>query len=544
MNNEKHSWPLKLDASITLQSLPDGVFITDPQMRIIYFNLAAERMTGFKSYEAVGMYCKDVLKSGLCSTDCVVKRALDSDQNIFNIETTITTVTGQIIPALVSASLLKDSTGKIVGYLYSFRDILLLKKVMSDLEISRAELAEKNIELTQTLTVLKSTHEQLLQAQKMEAMGTLAGGIAHDFNNILTGILGFASLAKSELPEDNPVYKYIEQIERSAKRASELTGAILTFARRSRFEIKTVDINKIVAGVWRILEMTVDRSIDIEKALSPTPCYIDVDVSKMEQALMNICVNAIEAMPKGGILTIKTEVSSNISDIDVADLPEQIKEDGYVKISIIDTGAGMDEETRQKIFDPFFTTKGKTGGTGLGLAVVYGVINEFRGYIDVKSKPGVGTTFTLYLPISKQTVEAKVSVEEEAPEIPRGNGETILLIDDEKIILELGKNLLERLGYNVVIAENGFEAAALYKRLKDEVSLVVLDLIMPILSGKEVFERLRQINPTAKILISTGYAKDEIIQPLLEKGAKGFLEKPYNIYGMAESVRKALETKD
>ena len=196
-----------------------AVFITDSQMRITYFNLAAEKITGFKSHEACGMYCKDVLKSGLCETECAVKRALDTNQNVFNIETTITTATGQTIPALVSASLIKDPAGKLVGYLYLFRDISLLKKVMADLEISRAELTEKNAELYQAIEELKLAQEQLIQAQKMEALGTLAGGIAHDFNNILTGILGFSSLAKAEISEENAIYQYIEQIERSGIRA-------------------------------------------------------------------------------------------------------------------------------------------------------------------------------------------------------------------------------------------------------------------------------------------------------------------------------------
>jgi two-component system cell cycle sensor histidine kinase/response regulator CckA len=537
--------PKDVSASVVLHSLPDAVFITDPQMRITYFNLAAEKITGFKSHEACGMYCKDVLKSGICETECAVKRALDTDQNVFNIETTITNATGQTIPALVSASLIKDSTGKLAGYLYLFRDISLLKKVMADLEISRAKIAERNAELDRALSELKLAHEQLIQAQKMEALGTLAGGIAHDFNNILTGILGFASLVKIEISEGSTIYRYIEQIERAAIRASELTSKILTFARRSRFEIKTVNLNEVITEVLQILDRTVDRSIKIKNILSQEPCYVDIDITKMEQALMNICVNAIEAMPSGGELTIKTEISSLYYDNTMKKLSKQSEGEKHVLVSVIDTGMGMDSDTQRKIFDPFFTTKGKSGGTGLGLSTVYGVINEFGGYIEVESKPGAGTIFNVCLPFSKQTVETKTHRDwERFPEIPKGNGETILLVDDEKVILELGSNMLQHLGYNIVLAEDGIVAIDLYKKYGNKIALVILDLIMPHLSGKEVFDQLRQINPDVKIIVSTGYAKEELLQPLLDRRANGFLSKPYKIQELAGGVKSAIGQKN
>jgi two-component system cell cycle sensor histidine kinase/response regulator CckA len=537
--------PKDISASVVLHSLPDAVLITDSQMRITYFNLAAEKITDFKSHEACGMYCKDVLKSGICETECAVKRALDTDQNIFNIETTITTATGQTIPALVSASLIKDSAGKLVGYLYLFRDISLLKRVMADLEVSRAKIAERNAELNRALSELKMTHEQLLQAQKMEALGTLAGGIAHDFNNILTGILGFASLIKTEIFKGSTIYGYIEQIERAAIRAAELTSKILTFARRSRFEIKTVNLNEVVTEVLQILNRTVDRSIKIKNILSQEPCYVDIDITKMEQALMNICVNAIEAMPGSGELTIKTEICSLYHDNTVKKLSKQSQDEKYVHVSVIDTGMGMDNETLQKIFDPFFTTKGKSGGTGLGLSTVYGVINEFGGYIEVESKPEAGTIFNVYLPFSRRTAGTETHREwERFTEIPKGNGETILLVDDEKVILELGSNMLQHLGYNNVLAEDGIVAIDLYKKYGNKIALVILDLIMPHMSGEEVFDQLRQINPDVKIIVSTGYAKEELLHPLLNRRVNGFLSKPYKIQEFAEEVKSAIEQKN
>jgi two-component system cell cycle sensor histidine kinase/response regulator CckA len=534
-------WAGNISASAILHSLPDAVFVTDLQARITYFNRAAEKITGFRAHEARGMYCKDVLKSGLCETECAVKRALDGDQNIFNIETTITTAMGETIPALVSASLIKDSAGKLVGYLYAFRDISPFKKVMSDLEISRAKLAERNAELDQAIEELKMTQGQLLQAQKMESLGTLAGGIAHDFNNILTGILGFASLIRTKLPADSPIERYVMQIERSAVRASELTNMILTFARRGRFEIKVVDLNAIIMEVLQILERTTDRHIKINPLLSPRPCYVDIDSAKMEQAIMNICVNAIEAMPNGGELTIKTAVSFYRFDSIVNIMPNQPPNGEYVRLSVMDTGLGMDNETRQRIFDPFFTTKGESGGTGLGLAMAYGVVNEFNGYIEVESKPGIGTTFNFYLPLSKGHPEVKERQDRDNPfEASEGKGETILLVDDESIIRELGRDVLEQLGYNVFVAEDGLAALNLYEKHWDKIDLVILDLIMPNMGGREAFECLRQMNPNVKVIISTGYAKDEVLEPLLGEKADGFIKKPYKIQNMAQVVKSVI----
>ncbi len=536
-------WPKVLGASDILFSLPDAVFLTDSQMRIVFFNLASEKITGFRSFEAQGMYCKDVLKSGICETECVVKKALDSDKNIFNIETTITTANGNTIPALVSASLIKDSAGIIIGYLYSFRDISLLKNIMYDLEISRTELTKRNIELDKALTELKLTHEQLLQAQKMEALGTLAGGIAHDFNNILTGILGFASLAKTEISPNSLVYQYIEQIERSAIRASELTTKILTFARRSFFEIKTVDLNRLIVDVTEILKRTTTRNIIIKNELTPFFCYVNIDESKMEQVLMNICINAIEAMPNGGLLTIKTDIIKNDPNI-FKNLLQESQQQEYVKLSIIDTGIGMDEETCKKIFDPFFTTKGKAGGTGLGLAMAYGLIKEFDGHIVVESKLGTGSQFHCYLPLSKKVEQEVTCTEKEVSEdIFKGKGEMVLLVDDEKMILEMGSDILKHLGYKVLLAEDGLTALDLYKRKHKEIALVILDLIMPRLSGREIFDRMRQIDPNVKIIVSTGYANEELIQPLSDKLADGFLKKPYKINEMAECIHKVIKMK-
>src|SRR4030065_367796 len=364
-------WTRDISASTILHSLPDAVFITDPQMRIFYFNLAAEKITGFKSREAIGMYCKDVLKSGICETECVVKQALDTDKNIFNIETTIVNATGQTIPALVSASLIKDMTGKIFGYLYSFRDISFLKKIMSDLEISRADLTERNIELDRILEELKLTHIQLLQAQKMEAVGQLAGGIAHDFNNILTAIIGFGTLLKME-EKDDLSRSYISHILTSAERAANLTRALLTFSRKQIISPKLVNLNEIIRRLEKLLSRLIGEDIELSVILTDRDITVMADSSQIDQVLMNLATNAQDAMPEGGSLTIKTECVQ--LDYEFIKRHGFNKPGHYALLSVEDTGTGMHEKTREKIFEPFFTTKGIGKGTGLGLALAYGSV--------------------------------------------------------------------------------------------------------------------------------------------------------------------------
>lgn len=263
---------------------------------------------------------------------------------------------------------------------------------------------------------------------------------------------------------------------------------------------------------------------------------------------MNICINAIEAIADGGTLTIKTEVISSDFNMFINmfnDYFQQSQQQEYVKLSIIDNGIGMDEETRSKIFDPFFTTKGKTGGTGLGLAMVYGIIKEFNGHIEVESQIGFGTRFHCFLTLSKECKQRLISIDKEvAIYIPKGAGETILLVDDEKMILEMGNNILKHLGYKkVLLAEDGFTALELYKEKQKEIDVVVLVLIMPKLSGKEVFDRIRLIAPYAKIIFSTGYAKEEMLQSLSDRQANGFLKKPYKIEEMAECIQRVTKMK-
>ncbi len=526
-------WSSEVDASEILHSLPDAVLTTDRQMRINYFNQAACKLTGFSPGEAIGMYCKDVLKTGSCHAECPIKTALDAHENIFNNETLMTTAWGTKIPILISASLLMNAAGEVVGYLHVFRDISLIKKIMLDLQISRNNLAEKNVSLDTALKELQSTQEQLIQAQKMESMGTLAGGIAHDFNNILSGILGYASLLKLNLDPSSPLYGYTKTIEQASIKASRLTQQLLTFSRGGSCRLQVININKVVESTLTILERTIPKSIRIEKSFAPNLWTVEADASQIEQVLLNLCINARDAMVRGGVLRIRTENFSSPGNS-----RKGLAKGQYVRISVSDNGEGIPEEIQNKIFDPFFTTKGLDKGTGLGLAVAYGVIKNHKGQIAIQSTPGSGTTFDIYLPMSGKAERLKGAVIE--AEIPRGS-ETILLVDDEQVIRELGKEALEKQGYSVLVAESGQQAIEMYSSQKGAIELVILDIIMPGMDGLETCMRLREIDPCLKIFISSGYSHDESTYKYFCNQVDGFLQKPYKIDELARMVRQVLD---
>jgi two-component system cell cycle sensor histidine kinase/response regulator CckA len=530
-------WSSEVSPYEILHSLPDAVFTTDRQMRINYFNLAASKITGFRPQEALGMYCKDVLKSDTCETECPIKRALDSKENIFNIESVITTATGEQITILISASLLADSYGDVVGYMHVFRDISPIKEIMYDLEISRNNLAEKNIELANTLEELKSTQKQLLHAQKMESMGTLAGGIAHDFNNLLSGILGYASLLKIKIDPDCPTYKYADTIEQSTVKASRLTQQLLAFSRGGKYQSQIINLNKSIDETLHILERTIPKKIQIAKSLASDLWTVEADPSQIEQVLMNLGINARDAMPTGGKLTVTTENVHLNNGFNIGYI--EATPGNYVKISISDTGEGIPEGIQSKIFDPFFSTKGKGKGTGLGLAVVYGIVKNHGGYINVKSDPAKGTTsFEILLPMSYKTEETADIVTES--KIPGGH-ETILLVDDEEVLRNLGQEILTDKGYTVFLASNGLEAIKRYKKQGGNIDLVILDMIMPKMDGMETYKRLKGMNSSLKILISSGYSQDTQNHKDFRDGIEGFVQKPYEIDKLTKKVREVLD---
>lgn len=414
----------------------------------------------------------------------------------------------------------------------------------------KREFSESDIKVLQTLGQIvageierieeeeekERIREHLLQAQKMEAIGTLAGGIAHDFNNMLQGILGYASLLKMKIPETDPIYRSLDVIERTAERAAELTRQLLGYARKGKFFVEPLNLNNLVGEVMKIITRTVDRAIEIRTRLSDDIRSIEGDKSQIENVILNLCVNARDAMPKGGILTIETYNK----DVLEGEFPNSWARPGrYAVIKVADTGTGMDEEVKKHIFEPFFTTKGIGKGTGMGLAMVYGVVKNHSGFITVDSEPGKGSIFTIYLPASEIKTEEK---EEEIRTPVTGTG-TILIVDDEEAIRNLLNDSLSGLGYNIIKASNGEEAINLYLSNKDTIDLVILDLIMPVMGGEETLIRLREINPDVKVLIATGYGVSETLKDILrERGISGFINKPFNIAEISEMIKTVLST--
>ena len=387
--------------------------------------------------------------------------------------------------------------------------------------------------IVRDLTERKHLETQLQQARKMEAIGTLAGGIAHDFNNLLMGILGSTSLMLFNLESNHPHYEDLKNIEQHIQSGAELTKQLLGFARGGRYEVKSIDLNKLIKKTSEMFGRT-KKEIRIYTKYQKNIWPVEADQSQIEQVILNLYVNAWQAMPGGGDLYLQSE---NVSLDGEHVKPLGIEHGRYVKLSITDTGVGMDEATRQRIFDPFFTTKEMGRGTGLGLASVYGIIKNHGGIIDVNSRKGEGATFTIYMPASdKEIIEAKGV----SGETLKGT-ETVLLVDDEDRIVDIGKKILKIMGYKVLIARSGKEAIELYKKNQAGIDIVVLDMIMPEIGGGEAYDRLKEINPHVRVLLSSGYSINGEATEILERGCNGFVQKPFSMKELSRRIREILD---
>ncbi len=389
------------------------------------------------------------------------------------------------------------------------------------------------------ITARKKMEAQLFQSQKMETVGTLAGGIAHDLNNQLTPLSGYVDLLLTKTLPDDPNYHLLDEANSAAKRCADVVQRLLNFSRPAAQKKEAVDIAALMLELKNLLPKLIPSTIQAEFIGQVGLWPVVGNETELQSVLMNLAVNARDAMPRGGQLTVEVK-NLTLTNHDRAVPASSIG--NYVHISVRDTGVGMSADIVSKIFEPFFTTKEKGKGTGLGLAMAFNIIKNHGGWISVSSRPGKGTIFQIYLPaaIELQPASAGKVKAAEAPLLPKGN-ETVLLVDDEKPIRDMGKAFLSRLGYTALLAEDGEQAIRLYRRHQNGVGAVILDMTMPKLTGKQTLKQILEINPKAKVILVSGYTAEGTSEELLAEGAMGFLQKPYNIMLFAQTLRRVLD---
>ncbi|MEA3436630.1 MAG: PAS domain S-box protein, partial [Thermodesulfobacteriota bacterium] len=383
------------------------------------------------------------------------------------------------------------------------------------------------------ITEKTKLERQLQQTQKFEAIGTLAGGIAHDFNNLLMGIQGRASLMSVDFESSHPHLEHIKAIEDYIRSATDLTKQLLGFARGGKYEVRPIDINELLLESSTMFGRT-KKEIRIHTKLQNPPPVVAADRGQIEQVLLNLYVNAWQAMPDGGEFYLETKI---VTLNDAYCKPYQAKPGSYAKVSVTDTGIGMDESVCRRIFDPFFTTKEKARGTGLGLSSAYGIVKNHAGIITVYSEVGQGTTFNIYLPVSHSAAYRDIPTE---TKLVKGS-ETVLLVDDEDMIIKVAQAMLEKLGYSVVVAKDGEQAVNTVKNNGDDIDLVILDLIMPGVDGGKAFDLIHEIQPALPVILSSGYSLNGQAHDIMQRGCNGFIQKPFNIFELSQKIRKILD---
>jgi signal transduction histidine kinase/CheY-like chemotaxis protein len=429
------------------------------------------------------------------------------------------------------------SVGDSAGRVFTEEEIHLAQ-AFADQAATALENARLFQETQHAYRDLTQTQAQLIQAQKMEAVGRLAGGVAHDFNNLLTVIIGRTQLLLLRLPSENQARRDAELIRSTARRAAELTQQLLAFSRRQILQPRLLNLNTLVANLSTMLRRLIGEDIELVTAISPSPGWVNADPGQIEQVLMNLTINARDAMPQGGQLSIET--ANVLLDRPASEELPDLLPGRYVRLSVRDTGVGMDAETRSHLFEPFFTTKEPGRGTGLGLATVYGIVQQSGGHITVDSQPGQGATFTIYLPQIEQAVESLESATSDVR--PTCGQETILLAEDEAEVRELAAEILQQAGYTVLQAEHGPAALRVSLRHEAPIQLLLTDVVMPGMNGRDLANRLRQVRPGLQILYMSGYTDEVLGRHGIVDPNIAFLQKPFTADVLLQAVRGALET--
>ncbi len=488
-----------------INSSADAIVIYDLEGNVTYCSPMFTTIFGWSANELNGRKIPFLPESEREATMAIIKEIVENGTPCHGFETKRTTRDGRTIDVSLSASCYKDHQNNPAGMLVILRDISEAKRLEAHLQ----------------------------QVERLEAIGTLAGGIAHDFNNLLTVIQGTVSLLLYSTQSSHPHYKYFINIEKQAQRGSKLTKQLLGYARKGKYEVKPINTNDIIIETAETLRQT-RKDIHIHYNLAQDLYSIEADIYQIEQVLMNLYINAADAMNNGGDLTLSTR---NVLSDEIADAASEIKTGKYILITVEDTGIGMDERTMDRVFEPFFTTKGMDKGTGLGLASVYGIVKGHGGHINVNSELGRGTIFNVYLPASEKPIMI-------FPDEPRkaldGHG-AILIVDDEKPVLEVGAEMLKAIGYKVFKAQNGHAAIELYKEYQNQIDLVILDMILPDLGGGEIFDQLKEINPSVAVILSSGYSIEGRATDILNRGCKGFIQKPFSMEELAEKIKSIIE---
>ena len=487
-----------------LHSSADAIVIYDLEGTVEYISPVFTQIFGWTLEELKGKQIPFLPEFEKESTMAIIKDLVEKGTPCHGFETKRYTKDGRLLEVSISASRYDDHQGKPAGTLVILRDISEKKKFEAKLQYM----------------------------ERMEAIGTLAGGIAHDFNNLMMGMQGNISLILYDADFSHPYNERLKNIEKLIQSGSELTRQLLGYARKGKYEVKAINLNQIVKYNSETFGRT-RKNITIHREFAEDLLAIKADESQIGQVLINLYINAADAMPDGGELILKT---MNVTHKKMKNKRYDPKPGRYVLLQVTDNGTGMDEKTMERIFEPFFTTKEMGGGSGLGLASVYGIIKGHGGYIEVDSEKGLGTTFSIYLPASDQSVQKP---SEPYEQVIKGD-KTVLLVDDEEIVIDVAVELLKKLGYNVIEAGSGKEAIQLFGEWCDKIDMVILDIIMPDIGGGEVYDRIKEIDPQVKVLLSSGYSIDGQATDILERGCNSFIQKPFSMAVLSKKIREVL----